>query len=285
MKTTNKIIITILALVVSLSILSGFTLAVDVVAPDDLLQYDLGIRFEQDRANEKIVHVIMEMSDEDSVASFNLSTDIDIEEEANVEFKFNDTNLPEAKSELREAKVETITNVDGKGKKEKRLNVYYVGTKELNPINSNKFEIGTLEFSNISGDNTTLRIETTEDKSEASSVSHKYSTLAIEPFHTVLNENENLGNDPETNPPGGETDNPDNENGGNTGSQEGENGGNSENGQENNGGGNVIEKFINKMKTGANKSVTWAIITLIVLVIVAIVLKKNIIKKAKHSKK
>ncbi len=103
------------------------------------------------------------------------------------------------------------------------------------------------------------------------------------------NPSENPGDEP-TQEPSNPTDEPgnssdDNNNGGSTGGHNNGWSANDEDKANGSAGGNVVQQFFNAIKTGANKSVTWAIIAVIVLVAVAfgiIRLKKN--NKNKNSK-
>ena len=80
-------------------------------------------------------------------------------------------------------------------------------------------------------------------------------------------------------------DNNQNNQGGNSGSSSGAS--SSSNSDNNNSNHNIVDVVINGLKTGANKSVTWAVITLAVLVVVAIVLAKKkgkLAKRGRHGK-
>ena len=123
MKFSKKIIIFVIALIVSLFILTSSALATNA----NNEEYELGVMLKQDTNNEKVVHVILGMTDEDSVASFQIGLNIDIAEETTVKFDFN-PSLTE--NEHKEARLSDLSNSEGK--KLKRLNIYYTGTKNRN---------------------------------------------------------------------------------------------------------------------------------------------------------
>ncbi len=286
MKLSKKIMILIFILIISLCTTTGFSFATN----ENNEEYKLNVMLKQDTNNEKVVHVILGMTDEDSIASFQIGLNINTTEEINVKFDFN-TSLSENKH--KESRISEISNSEGK--KIKRLNIYYTGTKELNPAESNEIEIGTITLEGENKPNTTVKIEPVENFSTIESISHNDKQISVDTLSSIINKKEN--NDEGSGNSGNQGGNSNNENNGSSsqGSSSGDNvwskpqGDNVSGSFENNSNNeSPVKKFVNSIKTGANKSVTWAIITLIVLIIIAIIiikLKKKQINTNKHISK
>ena len=112
MKLSKKIMILIFVLLISIFTLTRFSFA----TAQNNEEYKLGVMLKQDTNNEKVVHVILGMTDEDSIASFQIGLNINTTEETNVKFDFN-TSLSE--NEHKESRMSEISNSEGK--KIKRL--------------------------------------------------------------------------------------------------------------------------------------------------------------------
>lgn len=279
MKLSKKIIIFLIVLIASLFTVTGYTLA-------DNEEYKLGVMLKQDETNDKVVHVMLGMTDLDSIASFQLGLDMNLNEKVNAKFTFN-SNLSESK--YKDASIKDIPNSENKNIK--RLNIYYVGTKELNPIDSNKIEIGTITFEGTTQKNALVKIEPEKDFSTIASVSHKSTSIDVDALDTVINKqdtntqdgnnNQNQNNGDKNNSSNGSSsteknDSQNNVNGNNSNKTPGgSSNDNIENSSNKNGkDGSKIYNFIDLINTGANKSLTWVIYIVVVLIIIALIIIK-----------
>ena len=302
-----------------------------------LLQMNDGIKTEEQKPNEE--GTIIE--DAASVQSFQIGLDVSatIENKENISFEFNSNLKENAKNNIAgEVKLARVTQELEKDEqasseekeiyKGEKLNIYYVGTKDLNDTNSREMvSIGTLTINVPESNNETVLVNPIKEATTASSTGHTETPIDVHPEEDgvtfVMNKKDSeheddSGNTTGNNTTGGNTtegnttgDNTTDGNttgnsttGGNTSGDnttgEGTTGGSTGNGgstsgSQNNGwsakddekaNGNIINKIINGIKTGANHSLTWAIIAVIALIILAIVLvkiKKNTPKgKPKH---
>ncbi len=89
----------------------------------------------QDENDEKLIHVSLGMADDASVASFQVGLDIDVIDSADIDFRWSDSLKEDI---LKNSEFSEEANGD------KRLNLYYVGTKELNTNDVDVVELGTI---------------------------------------------------------------------------------------------------------------------------------------------
>ena len=136
----------------------------------------------QDQNNEKLVHVYLGMADDDSVASFQLGLNIDVNASTDVKFNWSDN--------LKEDYLKQV-EFSGKDSENKELNIYYVGTKELNTNDVDQIEIGTIEFSVPNNAQTNLFIAPDQNFTTISTIGHnkiKTKTESTDTLSCVLNE-------------------------------------------------------------------------------------------------
>ena len=132
----------------------------------------------QDEENEKIVHVYLGMADDASVASFQIGLDIDVDDLSKVNFKWNNS-LP--KEEYKDYRYSTKLD-ESTGKNNERLNIYYVGTKELNTNDVDIIEVGTIEFDLDDEIASELVIASDPDFTTIASIAHNGVNVPTDPM-------------------------------------------------------------------------------------------------------
>lgn len=277
------------------------------------LEMDDGMVEQDNNKGESVV-----IQDAASVASFQIGLDIyatisDDDINSKIDFKFND-DLQEGKTGVQLAKhtetsmTKTETSPNGENITStigEKLNIYYVGTKELNDINSKEpLNVGTITLNKeLLGNNATVLITPkSEDENgnivtTAASIGHNATEINVKPeedhVEFILNPkesehedepNQGGGSEGETNPggnnqgennPGGNNNqnNPDND----------DNNGSGDNNSNNNGGNTQKAPSVN---TGGNHSVTGIVVAIIILAIIAIAIvilkSKKKYKKSRH---
>ncbi len=175
MKFDNKkvnIIVVVLFAIVLLST-TGLVLAINGVFDNSKTQVSrdkTNVILQQDENNEKLVHVYLGMADEASIASFQVGLDIDVVASAVVDFNWS--------NDLKEniLKRNELSGEDS----DKRLNLYYVGTKELNTNTVDEIEIGTIEISIPNDEESQLVIAPNEEFTKTVSIGHNKSNVTTE---------------------------------------------------------------------------------------------------------
>lgn len=119
---------------------------------------------------EKLVHVYLGMADEASIASFQVGLDIDVVASATVDFNWSN----DLKEDI--LKRNELSGEDS----DKRLNLYYVGTKELNTNTVDEIEIGTIEISIPNDEESQLVIAPNEEFTKTVSIGHNKSNVTTE---------------------------------------------------------------------------------------------------------
>ncbi len=299
---------------------------------DVYLEMDDGMNITEEDKEGKEDDVVIK--DAASVASFQIGLNIHArakeDTESEITFEY-DSNLQENKDGVelaRQTKTPiTTTQTAEDGTKTtttvgENLNLYFVGTKELNDPNSSEpLKVGTITLNKSKlGDNATVSItpEGTDESGNvhtmAASIGHNPTEITVDPVEDRVEFILNANNNPEVDPGIGDGDEGDDS--GNTGSgsgdtgnvgdgsgdsgdsedvgsgsgsqdlgtQVGDNDGNDD--TSNNSTNTKKPSILNKIKTGANHSLFRIIIPLAILIVLAIVvifLKTRIDgKKSKH---
>lgn len=286
---------------------------------DVYLEMDDGMNITEEDKEGKNDDVVIK--DAASVASFQIGLNIHArakeDTESEITFEY-DSNLQENKDGVelaRQTKTPiTTTQTAEDGTKTtttvgENINLYFVGTKELNDPNSSEpLKVGTITLNKSKlGDNATVSItpEGTDESGNvhtmAASIGHNPTEITVDPVEDRVEFILNPNNNPEVDPGTGDGDDSGDEgdDSGNTGSGSGDTGdvgngsGNDEdvgNGSgsqgsndsgwqsgENDGNGDTAsnstnkQSILNKIKTGANHSLFRIIIPLAILIVLAIV--------------
>ena len=269
---------------------------------DVYLEMDDGMILGEDEATGQV-----QIKDAASVASFQLALDIDVgindnDIKSKVDFEFDKDlqNKEETKLVTYNESPKTETNYTQDGSVEtktvgEKLYIYYVGTKELNDIKSTEpLKVGTIKLDKSKlENNTTVLITPDSEISTAASIGHTETAIDIQPEDRVqlLVNHADSEQDPEKDPEKDPEQDPekDSEKNPQKNPSDGENSDEYKNGWASDDDKTDDESILDKIfspKTGANRSLIWVIVSVVVLVIIAtgiIVLKsKNKQKKSKH---
>ena len=340
MEVNSKVKKIIVILVIALLAVTGIALAgtkINELARGSHKGDNSNIYFEADGNNPKSIDVYLDMADNSSVASFQVGLEVDVDENYDANFEW-DNKLENENTTLLESR--KSDSIDGDTTR-KRINLYYSGLKELNDFGTDNIKLGTIKVTAQEGasNDTSITIQSIDENKFSKTVSlahnsteilklanNEYSYRPIEAPSTGPTESAPPASDPtpsdgpeigdptaspsaepstepssepstepsaspSDDPSQGSSDSPSsgdnnqNNQGGNSGSSSGAS--SSSNSDNNNSNHNIVDVVINGLKTGANKSVTWAVITLAVLVVVAIVLAKKkgkLAKRGRHGK-
>lgn len=128
----------------------------------------------QDTENPDIVHVNLGMADVDSVAAFQIGLDINVDSEVNYKFNWN------KKFDNSDVFTDVKYTDESNGPDTDRVNIYYVGTEELNINEVDNIELGTLEFT-VPEDikETSVTITPVNEFSKVSSIGHNATKIDV----------------------------------------------------------------------------------------------------------
>ena len=141
----------------------------------------------KDEKDEKKIHVYLGMADDVSIESFQIGLDINVNDSANVKFNWSDSLKEGCYRDYRySTKKDSVS-----GENNERLNIYYVGTEELNTNNVDIIEIGTIDIELSNDIQSQLVISSDSDFTKIASIGHnsmKISTDAMDILETKINE-------------------------------------------------------------------------------------------------
>ena len=159
MKVKNLIKLSIMLVVILRGVLLGGN---KVLAVRDR---NMVILLQDDRAK-STVHVYLGMTEEASIASFQIGLKLDTE--ADAKFTLN--------SKLNKDNLEYTYN-----KEKGTLNIYYAGSQELNPAGDDKVEIGTISFDVDKTKDVSIKVTPVDELVTASSIGHSETEIEVKP--------------------------------------------------------------------------------------------------------
>lgn len=120
----------------------------------------------QDDGAKSTVHVYLGMTEEASIASFQIGLKLDTEADAKftLDSKLNKDNL------------EYTYN-----KEKGTLNIYYAGSQELNPAGDDKIEVGTISFDVDKTKDVSIKVTPVDELVTASSIGHSETEIDVKP--------------------------------------------------------------------------------------------------------
>ncbi len=201
MRLNKKVKITLIVIpIIILVALMGFALAnnnTNNSKSDTIVTRDrTSVILEQQKDNPRKIDVYLGMSDDSSIARFQIGLNVDIEEKYDAKFEWS-TNLSDNTEAFKDVRINKEKTIETEGEVE-RINIYYVGTKELNQltdkVNVDNIKIGTIT---IEGGDTTVEDDTPlvirplgtdgnastttdEDFTKTVSLSHVVSSVLVE---------------------------------------------------------------------------------------------------------
>ena len=201
MRLNKKVKITLIVIpIIILVALMGFALAnsnTNNSKSDTIVTRDrTSVILEQQKDNPRKIDVYLGMADDSSIARFQIGLNVDIEEKYDAKFEWS-TNLSDNTEAFKDVRINKEKTVETEGEVE-RINIYYVGTKELNEL-TDKVDVDNIKIGTITieGGDTTVEDDTPlvirplgtdgnastttdEDFTKTVSLSHVVSSVLVE---------------------------------------------------------------------------------------------------------